>query len=250
VTDDEAFIRRIVDSPGDDLPRLVYADWLDERGDPRAAYLRAEVKWAAEKSAIGGTRLQEAAKELDALWAARVTRPPIGVCCDQTRFREVGPTLSLAAVREAERQLRIHFPIQFVAFLLNQNGGVPSACRIAGLNGELEPAELTRFLSVLPNHLKASSLRRIRLASWQTPHHVVRQYLTIGEVTHDRPDCVLMLGLSGSDSGRVFFHFGPPEPRFDPSDLDELNTDFASLLARLTESDDPFWVEHFLNSEL
>ena len=42
VSDDEVFIRRIVDSPGDDLPRLVYADWLDERGDPRAAWLRDE----------------------------------------------------------------------------------------------------------------------------------------------------------------------------------------------------------------
>jgi uncharacterized protein (TIGR02996 family) len=31
--DDEAFIRAIVDSPGDDTQRLVYADWLDERDD-------------------------------------------------------------------------------------------------------------------------------------------------------------------------------------------------------------------------
>jgi uncharacterized protein (TIGR02996 family) len=37
VTDDEAFIGAIVDAPGDDAPRLVYADWLDERGDPRFA---------------------------------------------------------------------------------------------------------------------------------------------------------------------------------------------------------------------
>ena len=44
--DDEAFVRRIVDSPGDDLPRLIYADWLDDRGDPRGTYLRAEVEWA------------------------------------------------------------------------------------------------------------------------------------------------------------------------------------------------------------
>ena len=32
MSEDEAFIRTIVDTPGDDLPRLVYADWLDERG--------------------------------------------------------------------------------------------------------------------------------------------------------------------------------------------------------------------------
>ena len=44
--DDEAFVRAIVAAPGDDLPRLVYADWLDDRGDPRGAYLRAEAAWA------------------------------------------------------------------------------------------------------------------------------------------------------------------------------------------------------------
>ncbi len=45
MNEDEAFIRVIVDSPGDDTPRLVYADWLDDRGDPRGPYLRAEAQW-------------------------------------------------------------------------------------------------------------------------------------------------------------------------------------------------------------
>ena len=44
MSDDEAFIRAIVDSPGDDTPRLVYADWLDEHSDPRGDYLRAEAE--------------------------------------------------------------------------------------------------------------------------------------------------------------------------------------------------------------
>jgi uncharacterized protein (TIGR02996 family) len=35
------FLRTIVDAPADPLPKLVYADWLDERGDEgRAAFLR------------------------------------------------------------------------------------------------------------------------------------------------------------------------------------------------------------------
>ena len=39
--DDDAFLRAIADAPGDDAPRLVYADWLDEHGQPdRAEYLR------------------------------------------------------------------------------------------------------------------------------------------------------------------------------------------------------------------
>jgi uncharacterized protein (TIGR02996 family) len=40
MTDDEAFFRAIVDKPDDDAPRLIYADWLDERGDPTTANSR------------------------------------------------------------------------------------------------------------------------------------------------------------------------------------------------------------------
>jgi uncharacterized protein (TIGR02996 family) len=44
MTGDRAtFLRAIVAAPGDDLPRLVYADWLDERGDPRAEFVRVQV---------------------------------------------------------------------------------------------------------------------------------------------------------------------------------------------------------------
>jgi uncharacterized protein (TIGR02996 family) len=38
--DEEEFLPAIAAAPTDDLPRLVYADWLEERGDPRATYLR------------------------------------------------------------------------------------------------------------------------------------------------------------------------------------------------------------------
>jgi uncharacterized protein (TIGR02996 family) len=41
--DEGAFLQAIVKAPADDGPRLVYADWLDERGDGhRAAFLRAD----------------------------------------------------------------------------------------------------------------------------------------------------------------------------------------------------------------
>jgi uncharacterized protein (TIGR02996 family) len=39
---DEAFLRAICASPEDDAPRLIYADWLEERGDPRAELLRQD----------------------------------------------------------------------------------------------------------------------------------------------------------------------------------------------------------------
>jgi uncharacterized protein (TIGR02996 family) len=40
VTDHAAFLAAIDAAPGDDLPKLVYADYLDERGDARGTALR------------------------------------------------------------------------------------------------------------------------------------------------------------------------------------------------------------------
>jgi uncharacterized protein (TIGR02996 family) len=43
---DDAFLRAILQDPDDDVPRLVYADWLDERGDPRGEFIRVQCRLA------------------------------------------------------------------------------------------------------------------------------------------------------------------------------------------------------------
>ncbi|HZY88144.1 MAG TPA: TIGR02996 domain-containing protein, partial [Gemmataceae bacterium] len=41
----DAFFDAIRESPDDDAPRLIFADWLDDHGDPdRAAFIRAQVR--------------------------------------------------------------------------------------------------------------------------------------------------------------------------------------------------------------
>jgi uncharacterized protein (TIGR02996 family) len=42
MTHEEAFLRAIREAPDDDGPRLVYADWLEERGDPRGEFIRVQ----------------------------------------------------------------------------------------------------------------------------------------------------------------------------------------------------------------
>jgi uncharacterized protein (TIGR02996 family) len=127
VTEDEAFIRAIVDGPGDDTPRLVYADWLDDRGGRRGAYLRAEMEWAkpwrdGERPA-DSPALRELARRLDPVWLSRVTRPPLGVCCEHVRFAGCGPRLTAADLDDAETRLAVRFPYRLRALLLNYNGG-------------------------------------------------------------------------------------------------------------------------------
>jgi uncharacterized protein (TIGR02996 family) len=42
--DQNAFLHTICAHPDDDAPRLVYADWLDERGDPLGEFIRVQVE--------------------------------------------------------------------------------------------------------------------------------------------------------------------------------------------------------------
>jgi uncharacterized protein (TIGR02996 family) len=130
MTDDEAFIRSIVDNPGDDAPRLVYADWLDERDDPRGAYLRAEVEWARTRLIEKARVLKATIPPADAVWFARLSRSPLGVCCDRLSFGEhepdiTRPVLSEGAMGAVERRFAITFGPEYRAFLINHNGGIP-----------------------------------------------------------------------------------------------------------------------------
>lgn len=46
MNDAEPFIAEIVANPHDDAPRLIYADWLEERGDPLGEFIRVQCQLA------------------------------------------------------------------------------------------------------------------------------------------------------------------------------------------------------------
>jgi uncharacterized protein (TIGR02996 family) len=75
--EDEAFLRAIEAAPGDESLRLVYADWLEERDDPRGEYLRLEEKlrampYASPDRQAAGRRWRESRASLDPAWLRRV----------------------------------------------------------------------------------------------------------------------------------------------------------------------------------
>ncbi len=119
--EEEALIRTIVDKPGDDTARLVYADWLDERDDPRGAYLRAELEWA--RTGQKERSLRTKGKKLDALWVYRVSRPPVGVCFRYPVFEFTGFELTHEDVQLGKAEIP-YLPTEYAAFLLNYNGGM------------------------------------------------------------------------------------------------------------------------------
>ena len=122
MTEDEALLRAIVVNPGEDTPRGAYADWLDEHDDPRGLYLRAEFEWA--RTGKKEKALRKLGAGLDPVWVYRVSRPPVGVCFRQSILVSdtQGPKLSLQEIQHAGERYG-GFPPEYVAFLLNYNGG-------------------------------------------------------------------------------------------------------------------------------
>jgi uncharacterized protein (TIGR02996 family) len=197
MNEEDAFLRGIADDPCDDLLRSVYADWLDDRGDPRGAYLRA----ARAALASGDVEdLLAMAARLDPVWVARVSLPPVGVCCAHLIFVEFGPRLDAADVAATERRLGVTLPADYKAFLLNYNGGridVP----LQTPTGEPLPDEETDW-----TFYPAAALRRfgtspeekddppdVALTAW------LSRFVCVG---HQYGDAVL-LGVSGPDFGQV-----------------------------------------------
>jgi uncharacterized protein (TIGR02996 family) len=66
--DHAAFLEAIAARPDDDTPRLVYADWLEERGDPRGAFVR--VQCALERLSADDPRRPALEDQADDLLAA------------------------------------------------------------------------------------------------------------------------------------------------------------------------------------
>jgi uncharacterized protein (TIGR02996 family) len=128
--DEAEFLQKIMESPADDTARLVYADWLDERGDDESArksrFLRLTVHltgpirrpgWRSPRE----SEIRRLAAELPTDWLAVVSRLKIDYCgakraedrthgwlyrqfafvCD-VEWDEMAPTGD-AAVRHCER---------------------------------------------------------------------------------------------------------------------------------------------------
>ena len=95
MSDETAFLNAILANPKDDAPRLVYADWLDERGDERAAqkaeFLRITCRLmtvpAGPRHSLFVARLREKAAGLDLEWLAVVSKLQLEACVSLFEFQ-------------------------------------------------------------------------------------------------------------------------------------------------------------------
>jgi uncharacterized protein (TIGR02996 family) len=64
----DPFVAAICAEPDDDLPRLIYADWLDDRGDPRGEFIRLQLSDRVGQPA-NAARMAELEKLYGRKWA-------------------------------------------------------------------------------------------------------------------------------------------------------------------------------------
>lgn len=85
MTDHDSFLRTIIENPADDGPRLVYADWLEERGDPRGEFIRVQCELAGANE--------------------RCRAGPPDYCYPYESLGKCGPCLEALQLRRREREL-------------------------------------------------------------------------------------------------------------------------------------------------
>jgi uncharacterized protein (TIGR02996 family) len=89
--EDKAFLRAILDRPEELATWLVYADWLDERDDSGAEFIRLQLRLTelreAEERARLESRVAELARGLNPVWVAMVDRTQIENCRGPFQFR-------------------------------------------------------------------------------------------------------------------------------------------------------------------
>jgi uncharacterized protein (TIGR02996 family) len=92
------FLDAIASNPEDDALRLIYADWLEEQGDPRAEYLRLEVQYhqLLAQTAPVREQLQELPEQIqtvggrfDQSWIDHVTPLRRVVLCNYPRAHKL-----------------------------------------------------------------------------------------------------------------------------------------------------------------
>jgi uncharacterized protein (TIGR02996 family) len=203
VDEEEAFLAAIRAQPADPTSRLVYADWLDERDDPRGEYLRLlcmAAGWvgAAESRERVVARLQELSAEFDPMelraeldpsWLAAVQKGvgwrtlfeanllPEGDREYGERY-EFGPPATAEQLADAEAVLGVPLPAELRELLSEFNGVWYTVGRVR--KGRSEPdilyLDIEHMTVSVPQHLRAYSEGEY---NWHPPLEESRQVVFI-----------------------------------------------------------------------
>jgi uncharacterized protein (TIGR02996 family) len=231
---EEDLIRALVASPADDAPRLKYAAWLEERSDPRAAFLRAEMAWAKPwrdgECPRESRRLLELAIGLPPTWVARVSRPPLGACCEHVRFRSRATPPERGRFKEVEEAGGFRIPVHYRALLLNYAGGdfTPNTLRRPRADGwPPEPEEDVVVLRPGFAPLDRLGAELVFDTDWG------RLLWVAGRERGEPEDATLFLGVDRRQKGRVYLGSGAVSEEMDVIEVGPSLGAFLCLLEPL-----------------
>jgi uncharacterized protein (TIGR02996 family) len=89
--DELPFIREILFDVKDEAPRWIYADWLEEQGNPRGQFLRLDLQLhqlPADDPQVAELRKQRnwLVPQIDPAWIALLAQVPIELCPQKVEF--------------------------------------------------------------------------------------------------------------------------------------------------------------------
>jgi uncharacterized protein (TIGR02996 family) len=182
-TEDAALWRAVVADPHDDAPRLVFADWLEEHGQPpRAEFIRVQCRLAAlEEDDPARSSLERRERQLwlrhRADWRAGLP-PLVGECPFRRGFFHPRYHLSAKRLLNLADGLSAHAPLWHLVLVLRSSESLSeltgAGCfhRVEGLEVDgspLEAKQLAAFLdSAALENVREFGLR----GGLYTPDHV------------------------------------------------------------------------------
>ena len=173
--EEAAFLDRVCADPDDDAPRLIFADWLEEHGDPRGEFIRVQVALARLQA---GDPRRDTLVDREAALLARFHAPwsdPLRGIAGWTEFRRgFVETVNIdgrSFLRRADDLFRLA-PVRHVRFLdvgstLERVTECPQLARLTALTIYAQHIDerLTRYLVDSPHlgGLRALNIGRNRV---------------------------------------------------------------------------------------
>jgi uncharacterized protein (TIGR02996 family) len=134
--DEQSFLDEITAHPDDDVPRLIYADWLEEREDPRGEFIRVQCELAKlRKTQKRFAELRQRERELSLLHLQQWTEGvPYSLrrCVFRRGFIEECSVALGYFVRNSDRILRLT-PLRDITLTQVKNH-LPALARCPGLS--------------------------------------------------------------------------------------------------------------------
>jgi uncharacterized protein (TIGR02996 family) len=166
---EDAFLQTVLEHPDDDIPRLVFADWLEEQGNPRGAFIRLQcdrAKLTQHDPAWKTLLAQESAllKQFEAEWSKPVSRL-VDAVHYRRGFIEHVSVSATKLLKNAERLFRLA-PVCSVrlehADSLPEIGASPWLARVVELDLSANPLG-SKSLQALVRSEQCRNLRVLRL---------------------------------------------------------------------------------------